>query len=74
MNTYEKVAIILPSLLTSALEGGVSGQLHAQVASPPGKKASGTPWIPAGRAQIQSGRCGEEKNLLSFAGNRTPAV
>jgi hypothetical protein len=59
---------IAPPFLTSSL-GGVSGQLHAQAALPPGEKAHGTHCISGWVGpESRSGRCSIEKNLMSLPG------
>jgi hypothetical protein len=50
----------------------VSGQIHGQVALPPGERAHRYPLDRMlGGPQSRSGRCGEEKNLAP-AGTRIP--
>jgi hypothetical protein len=50
-------------LMTTALVGGASGQLHAAAALPPGKEAPVPIGYEVGGSQGRSGRRGEEKIL-----------
>jgi hypothetical protein len=71
MKAYGGVDVYIHVFLTSALVG-VSGQLHASAAFPPGGKS---PFYPLDRSldgpKIRSGRRGEEK-IFYPTGTRTP--
>jgi hypothetical protein len=52
----------------------VSGQLHAPTALPSGEYPPVATDTRLGGPQRRSGYCGEDKNLLPSAGDRTPAI